>query len=139
MTDKSGSSAWYWGGCVTYDNSAKTALVGVKEETLKQYGAVSSQTAIEMAKGIRSVSKTNLSVSVTGIAGPTGGTDDKPVGTVWFGFSSDKRPETAVKLRFMSISRDSLRRRFAIAALVLLRLYAQGDDIIDIVSHWLYI
>ncbi len=139
LTDKSGSSAWYWGGGVTYDNSAKTALVGVKEETLKQYGAVSSQTAIEMAKGIRSISKTDLAVSVTGIAGPTGGTEDKPVGTVWLGFSSAKRPEVAVKLQFMSISRDSLRRRFATAALVLLRLYAQGADIIDIASHWLYI
>jgi nicotinamide-nucleotide amidase len=139
LTDKAGSSAWYWGGGVTYDNEAKMKLAGVNASTLEKYGAVSSQTAIEMAKGIRNVSGTDLAVSVTGIAGPTGGSDEKPVGTVWFGFSSKDRPETAVKLRFMSISRDSLRRRFATAALILTRLYAQGADIIDIASHWLYI
>lgn len=139
LTDMAGSSAWFWGGAVTYDNSAKEKLAGVNRKTLASYGAVSSQTACEMAEGILKTSGSDYAVSVTGIAGPSGGSEEKPVGTVWLGFASKKRASCAVRLTFMSISRDSLRRRFATAALILCRLYAQGSDIVDTASRWLYI
>ena len=68
-------------------NEAKRRLLGVKAETIKKYGAVSKQTAIEMARGIRKRSKTDIGISVTGIAGPTGSRPGKPVGLVWIGYS----------------------------------------------------
>ncbi len=139
LTDRSGSSAWFWGGAVTYANNAKEKLTGVSSQTLAQYGAVSSQTACEMANGIRSVSGADLGLSLTGIAGPDGGSEDKPVGTVWIGLSSAKAPTAAVRLHFASISRDSARRRFAIASLILCRLYSQGKDVVSIADSWKYI
>ena len=90
LTDVSGSSAVFMGGCVTYANSAKEALLGVKPETLAAYGAVSEQTAKEMAEGVRKALGTDIGIATTGIAGPTGGTAEKPVGTVWVGVSSEK-------------------------------------------------
>ena len=75
---------------VTYANEAKMKLLSVKEETLEKYGAVSTETAREMAEGIRRLSKADYGISTTGIAGPSGGTPDKPVGTVCIGISSEK-------------------------------------------------
>lgn len=88
MTDISGCSDVFVGGCVTYANEAKIALLGVKEETLAAHGAVSAQTAIEMARGVREKLGADIGVSTTGIAGPTGGTPEKPVGTVFVGIST---------------------------------------------------
>ena len=90
LTDVSGSSAVFMGGCVTYANSAKEKLIGVNPETLAAYGAVSEQTAKEMAEGVRNALGTDIAIATTGIAGPTGGTEEKPVGTVWVGVSSEK-------------------------------------------------
>ena len=73
---------------MTYANEAKMALLGVKEKTLAAYGAVSAQTAIEMARGVRERLGADIGVSTTGIAGPTGGTPEKPVGTVFVGIST---------------------------------------------------
>ena len=73
---------------VTYSNESKMKLLGVKEETLALYGAVSHQTAIEMAEGVREASGCDIAISVTGIAGPGGGTDEKPVGLVYIGIST---------------------------------------------------
>lgn len=98
ITDVPGASSVYLGSCVTYANSAKEALVGVKHETLEKYGAVSEQTAIEMARGVRAALDADLGISTTGIAGPGGGTPEKPVGTVWVGISSEKG-DRAVLLR----------------------------------------
>ena len=139
LTDRSGSSAYFWGGAVTYANSAKEKLAGVSPKTLENYGAVSSQTACEMADGIRKASGADLGLSLTGVAGPDGGSEDKPVGTVWIGLSSAKASTVAVCLKFASISRDSARRRFAIASLILCRLYAQGKDVVSIADSWKYI
>ena len=74
-------------GHITYSNEAKMKYLGVKEETLEQYGAVSSETAREMAEGVRNISGAHIGISTTGIAGPDGGTDDKPVGLVYLGIS----------------------------------------------------
>jgi nicotinamide-nucleotide amidase len=82
VTNASGSSEYFLEAAVTYSNDAKMNRLGVRAETLETYGAVSEETAIEMAEGIRKISGADLGVSVTGIAGPTGGTPEKPVGTV---------------------------------------------------------
>lgn len=78
-----GSSAYFPGGLVTYSNRLKHEAVGVSNQTLEQFGAVSPQTAIEMARGGRAFAHADYAVAITGIAGPDGGSDDKPVGTVW--------------------------------------------------------
>lgn len=90
ITSVSGASDIFGYGACTYANEAKMKLLSVKAETLEEYGAVSTQTAREMADGIRKLSGADYGVSTTGIAGPTGGTADKPVGTVCIGISSEK-------------------------------------------------
>ncbi|MCK5131852.1 MAG: nicotinamide-nucleotide amidohydrolase family protein [Candidatus Sabulitectum sp.] len=83
ITAVAGASSWYSGGVITYSDDLKTGLLGVKKETLEVHGAVSKQTALEMARGVRRITGADCSLSVTGIAGPAGATDGKPVGTVW--------------------------------------------------------
>jgi nicotinamide-nucleotide amidase len=90
-TDLSGSSAWFDRGFVTYSNEAKVELLGVPASTIEQHGAVSEPVARAMAHGAVAHSRARVAVAVTGIAGPTGGSPDKPVGTVWFGFEVDGR------------------------------------------------
>ena len=90
ITSVSGASSVFGFGMCTYANEAKMKLLGVKEETLAKYSAVSLQTAEEMAAGARVLSGADYGISTTGIAGPTGGTEDKPVGTVCIGISSEK-------------------------------------------------
>lgn len=84
ITDVPGSSAWFDRGFVTYSNQAKCELLGVPGETIQIHGAVSGETVLAMAAGVLDYSAADISVAVSGIAGPTGGTPDKPVGTVWF-------------------------------------------------------
>lgn len=86
-TDLAGSSAWFERGFVTYSNAAKTELLGVDAALIAQHGAVSEPVARAMAFGAIRHSQAQVSVAVTGVAGPTGGSVDKPVGMVWFGFS----------------------------------------------------
>ena len=88
ITNVSGSSEVFGFGVCTYANEAKMKLLGVKEETLEKFGAVSEQTAMEMAKGVMALSGSDISVSLTGIAGPGGGTDEKPVGLVYLGVAA---------------------------------------------------
>ena len=83
IVDVSGSSAVFNEGYITYSNEAKERILGVKQETLLQFGAVSAETAREMAEGVRRISGSDVSMSTTGIAGPTGGTKEKPVGLVY--------------------------------------------------------
>lgn len=85
-TDLSGSSDWFERGFVTYSNAAKTELLGVPAALIEAHGAVSEPVARAMAEGAVAHSRAGLSVAVTGVAGPTGGSADKPVGTVWFGW-----------------------------------------------------
>lgn len=88
LTSISGSSTYFERGIVSYSNTAKQELLGVKKTTLEKYGAVSKHTAKEMAIGIRTKAKTNVGISTTGIAGPTGGTAEKPVGLVFIGIAT---------------------------------------------------
>jgi nicotinamide-nucleotide amidase len=83
VTSVAGSSAYYFGGAVTYANEAKIRFLGVKPATLERFGAVSEQTALEMSQGIKARTGSSIALSVTGIAGPAGGSPEKPVGTVW--------------------------------------------------------
>lgn len=87
LTDVAGSSAWFHQGVVTYANSAKTNLVGVEPSVLMQYGAVSSEVVQAMALGAKQNSGADIAVAISGVAGPGGGTVDKPVGTVWIGWA----------------------------------------------------
>jgi nicotinamide-nucleotide amidase len=87
LTAIAGSSDWFERGFITYSNDAKIELLGVKPQTLDTFGAVSAETAREMAAGALAHSRADISVSITGIAGPDGGTADKPVGTVWMAFA----------------------------------------------------
>ena len=98
-TDLAGSSGWFERGFVTYSNEAKTESLGVDAALIAQHGAVSEVVARSMAFGAVRHSKAQVSVAVTGVAGPTGGSADKPVGTVWFGFLVDGRL-TSETLRF---------------------------------------
>ena len=88
ITSVSGASAVFWGGVISYDNSVKHGTLGVPTEILETKGAVSSECASAMADGVRQRMGTDLAVSITGIAGPGGGTAEKPVGLVWFGVAS---------------------------------------------------
>jgi len=83
ITDVAGSSQWFDRGFVTYTNEAKQDMLGVSSQTLTQHGAVSEQTVIEMVQGALAKSRADVAVAVSGVAGPTGGTPDKPVGMVW--------------------------------------------------------
>ena len=91
VTRIAGSSAYYYGGAVTYSNDAKMKFLGVKHTTLAEHGAVSGETAMEMSQGIRSRTGASIGLSVTGVAGPSGGSKEKPVGTVWVSIAQEKR------------------------------------------------
>ena len=98
ITGVSGASAVFWGGVISYDNSVKRDVLGVPDEVLATKGAVSSECAAAMAEGARRLLKTDLAVSLTGIAGPGGGTVEKPVGLVWFGLASPSDTTTEMKI-----------------------------------------
>lgn len=96
-TDLSGSSAWFERGFVTYSNEAKTELLGVDPALIQMHGAVSEPVARAMVLGAVARSHARVAVAVTGVAGPTGGSADKPVGTVWFGFATPDGVETEMR------------------------------------------
>ncbi len=89
ITNVPGSSSYFQGGVVSYSNEAKERILGVPHETLLEHGAVSEQTVLAMARGVRQLLGTDIALSVTGIAGPTGGTPEKPVGLVYIGLAAD--------------------------------------------------
>ena len=97
LTDLAGSSDWFERGYITYSNDAKTECLDVPAETIQSFGAVSEQVAAAMANGARLKADVNVAVSITGIAGPTGGSPDKPVGTVCFGWSIKQQVGDDVK------------------------------------------
>ncbi|MBP8155429.1 MAG: competence/damage-inducible protein A [Leadbetterella sp.] len=94
LTSIPGSSAYFMGGVVSYSNEAKTNVLKVKQETLTKFGAVSEQTVIEMAEGVKNLLKTTYGIATSGIAGPDGGSDEKPVGTVWLAVTDGKQTLT---------------------------------------------
>jgi nicotinamide-nucleotide amidase len=109
LTSVPGSSEWFERGFVTYSNLAKTQMVGVRLLTLSSFGAVSEETAAEMAEGARHFSDAQMSVSITGIAGPGGGTKEKPVGTVCFAWAGQQF-ETVVITKHFKGSRNRIRK-----------------------------
>ncbi len=98
ITAISGSSQWFGYGWVTYANQAKQKLLNVSSKTLEEYGAVSEQVVLEMATAAMKISGSNLAIAISGIAGPTGGTVEKPVGSVWFAFASAHQKITKFQL-----------------------------------------
>ena len=119
LTELQGSSKFFMEGAVTYSNDAKVRTLNVRQETLDKFGAVSSETAEEMARGMRERATTDYAISVTGVAGPDGGSEDKPVGTVWFGLA-DRDGVKTVKVVFPG-DRYLIRWRSSQAGLDLLR------------------
>lgn len=115
ITDLPGSSAWFDRGFVTYSNQAKIEMLGVKPEMLAQFGAVSAETAAAMASGALARSDADFAVAVTGIAGPDGGSEEKPVGTVYIAWAGNGRV-LVEKFRFAG-TRGEIRIRSVMAAL----------------------
>jgi nicotinamide-nucleotide amidase len=115
-TDLAGSSDWFDSGVVAYSYEAKQAFLGVRPQTLETHGAVSRETVIEMVSGALVHSGANIAVAVTGIAGPSGGTPDKPVGTVWLGWKRRGGYPTARSFHFNG-DRDAVRRQTVEAGL----------------------
>ena len=116
LTDVAGSSAWFERGFVTYSDAAKQDSLGVRTATLKDFGAVSEQTAREMASGALAHSRADVALAITGIAGPGGGSMDKPVGLVWFAWARCSGALRVAQQQF-SGDREAVRRQAVIAAL----------------------
>lgn len=116
VTDVAGSSSWFDCGLAVYSYEAKQALLGVRAQTLEEQGAVSRDTAIEMVSGALVHSGASVAVAVTGIAGPGGGTEDKPVGTVWIAWKRRGGYPQAELFHFDG-DRDAVRRRTVAEAL----------------------
>lgn len=116
VTAVAGSSEWFDRGFVTYTNMAKRELLEVKTETLARAGAVSEATARAMAEGALRHSHAQVALAVTGIAGPSGGTPEKPVGTVWFAWAGSRRDTESRRESFRG-DREAVRRQAVAAAL----------------------
>jgi len=123
LTSINGSSEVVYGGFVTYANEAKISQIGVPYALLKQHGAVSEQVAIAMAEGALGTAGTHLAIAVTGIAGPNGGSADKPVGLVHFALASDDDTRHVRKV-FAKLDRDGVRHATIVQALKMLRDFA---------------
>ena len=116
LNAQSGSSAYYMGSVVAYDNSIKEQVLSVKHTTLEEHGAVSEQTVREMAEGVRALMQTDYAIATSGIAGPTGGTTDKPVGTVWIAWATPNG--TYAKCFRFGTLREQITQRAVTTALV---------------------
>ena len=115
-TDRAGSSAWFERGFVSYSNRSKHELLGVEPGVLEREGAVSRGAALQMADGARRRAGVDAALAVTGIAGPDGGSDDKPVGTVWFAWATGGKP-TEAECRLFAGGREAVRRQTVAHAL----------------------
>jgi nicotinamide-nucleotide amidase len=116
VTSVDGSSAWFERGFVTYSNAAKRELLGVSTTVLSRYGAVSEQTVRAMAEGALKASHADVTLAITGIAGPGGGTSEKPVGTVWVAWAGKKR-KTVMEKYLFSGDRNGVREQAVAGAL----------------------
>ncbi len=126
ITSIAGSSAWFERGFVTYSNAAKIEMLDVSEKTLVQFGAVSEQTAFEMAAGALRNSHAQIAGSITGIAGPDGGTAEKPVGTVCFAWTT--QDNTVSTTKHFDGSREEIRQQSAIFMMTELIRAIAGPD-----------
>ncbi|GAB4324010.1 MAG: competence/damage-inducible protein A [Candidatus Zixiibacteriota bacterium] len=124
LTDVPGSSSYVFGGFVAYDNEAKIHLVGVDRSLIVEHGAVSPEVARALAEGALAKCRTDFGIGITGIAGPSGGTDEKPVGLVWFGLAEKDRDTLTERRHFLG-NREMIRERAAQHALNMLRLRLQ--------------
>ncbi len=120
ITEIAGSSAWFDRSFVTYSNEAKQEMIGVKTETLAQFGAVSEPVVIEMIQGALRNSNATIGVSISGIAGPTGGSEEKPVGTVCFAWAN-KSGWLQVETKHFSGDRSQVRAQATVHALQILK------------------
>jgi PncC family amidohydrolase len=125
ITNVPGSSEYFLGGVVVYSDDAKERLLGVERSTLTEFGAVSQETALEMAQGVRKVLAADVGVAVTGIAGPSGGTPEKPVGLTWIAISSPGADRA--RCYVWEGDREANKAQSAQAALTLL-LEVLGDE-----------
>ncbi len=126
ITSVAGSSAWFGYGYVSYANEAKQQMLGVKAETLAQHGAVSEPVVTEMADGARRNADAELSVAISGIAGPDGGSPEKPVGTVWLAWAQEGLP-TQTQICHFDGGRSAIRQQAVVTALAgFLRLAEQN-------------
>lgn len=124
LTDLAGSSAWFERGFVTYTNQSKIEMLGVNAATLDTFGAVSEATVTEMALGVLQNSHADYSLSVSGIAGPSGGSKDKPVGLVWFAWAT--KNNVVAEHKIFNGDRDAVRRQSVEYALTgLIKLLSQ--------------
>lgn len=137
LTDISGASEHFWGSLVVYSNEAKVRVLGVSEETLQRSGAVSGETVEAMTRGALEVSGCDFACAVSGIAGPTGGTAEKPVGSVWIA-AGGKQVEITKRLFHFSGNRDLVRRKAAVAALLMCELTMRAKEV-DNIELWQYI
>ncbi|MDY7021544.1 MAG: nicotinamide-nucleotide amidohydrolase family protein, partial [Cyanobacteriota bacterium] len=127
ITRVPGSSSYFWGGIIAYDNAVKTGLLGVNAQDLEQWGAVSDIVAQQMAIGVRSRLNTTWGISITGIAGPGGGTETKPVGLVYIGLAGPEKFVESFKFSFSaSRGREWIQRVSACSALDQLRRQLQS-------------
>jgi nicotinamide-nucleotide amidase len=119
ITDISGSSGCFAYGLVSYSNGAKESLLGVNPATLEEHGAVSEAVVREMAQGALSLSGADVAAAVSGIAGPEGGSEEKPVGTVWFAWATRNKdkPEIDAEKRFLKGDREQVRARAVVTTL----------------------
>ena len=127
LTDSPGSSAAFYGGYVTYANAAKSRMIQVPARLIHDYGAVSNQVARAMADGARNTARVDYAVAVTGIAGPDGGTEKKPVGLVYVAVSSELAT-VVIEHRFGDLGRDAVRRATVEAAFELILQVLNSDD-----------
>ena len=118
VTNVSGSSGFFLGSIISYSNNVKVSTLGIPEKTIKKYGAVSREVALGMAKGARNILNSSVAVSITGIAGPTGGSKLKPVGLAYMALVSPTKQKT--KKVLFSGTRTSIKKQFANAALELI-------------------
>lgn len=118
LNAQSGASVYYMGSVVAYDNTIKEQVLGVKHDTLLEWGAVSEQTVREMAEGVRALMNTDYAIATSGIAGPTGGTPDKPVGTVWIAWATPKGTTAECYHFGVAREREQITQRAVTAALV---------------------
>ncbi len=130
ITDIEGSSSVFWGGFITYSNKAKQKLLSIDKVLLDTYGAVSEETVVAMATGALLHSGASYSVSVSGIAGPGGGTENKPVGTVWICVSTKNDNNRTCKFNFTG-DRIEIREKAAESALVMLLNFVLNKTTID--------
>ncbi len=138
ITDIPGSSRVFWGSFVSYANEAKQSMLGVGADILDTSGAVSYEAAEAMASGALEQSRADVACAVTGIAGPEGGTDEKPVGTVWFSLAGRETEQVTFCMQWSYRRRDLIRRKAAVAALLAAEAYVNGEQVVDIVGQWQY-